>query len=297
MSEPTEFPRQGLDERQLARRRSARAILESILTKAGVELDRFEALHQESEADIQARIEQQMAEADAESAAMRDTVRREVENWRKTVEHLKTLAPTAAPVQRFLLDTASDITATSGLTVDSKQIAPTNNAAKFFFRTNGPGTTETLSFAFLWQNPSDRPAVVNVDGYLVLDGRCRATAFGNTFGGFNVCHMFVDARLDIHELWNQPPTSPIRQSGQDARALQVSANASDFFNDGEVVTRFLFRGFDLQYGQFVVPPHGTARIEVSCVVHCFVSNGQARFIFNNDDGRVLAPGVLIGVLP
>ena len=216
---------------------------------------------------------------------MRDTVRREVENWRKTVEHLKTLAPTAAPVQRFLLDTASDITATSGLTVDSKRIAPTNHAAKFFFVRIGSGTTETLSFAFLWQNPSDRPAVVNVDGYLVLNGRCRATAFGNTFGG---CQCLPHVRR-CQARYPRAVESAADFSNKAERpgcpcAASVTANASDFFNDGEVVTRFLFRGFDLQYGQFVVPPHGTARIEVSCVVHCFVSNGQARFIFNNDDG-------------
>lgn len=296
MSEPTEFQTRGVEAQKLARRRARQALLESMLTKAGVGRE-FEALHRESEVEIQARIAQQMAEADAQSAAMRGIVRSEVENWRYTVGHLKTLVPTATPIQRILLDTASDVTATPGLSLDSTQIAPTNNSAKFFLLSStDPGTTQTVSFGFTWENASDRSAVVNVDGYLVLDGRCQAVAFGGSFGGYRLCHMFVDASLNIQELWNRPPTSPIRQGGQDARALAITANAAGFFDDTEIVTRYLFRGFDLQYQQLVVPPHGTIRIDVSCTLICFHSDGEARFIFHND-GQVLVYGVLIGVLP
>jgi hypothetical protein len=296
MSEPTEFPRPGVDAQELARRRAKQALLESMLANAGIDHEKFDALHQESETAIQARIAQQMAEADAQSAAMRGTVQGDVENWRHTVECLKTLTATAEPIQRFLLDTASDVTATPGLTLDSTVIAPTNNSAKFFLLSTPPGTDEAVSFGFTWENTSDRPAVVNVDGYLVLDGSCQAIAFGGVTEGFRLCHLFVDARLNIQELWNQPPTSPIRQAGQDALALQASAIASGWFDPTKIVTRYLFRGFDLQYRQLVVPPHGTARIEVSCNPHAFCSEGEARFNFHKD-GRVLAPGVLIGVLP
>ena len=66
-------------------------------------------------------------------------------------------------------------------------------------------------------------------------------------------------------------------------------------------TRKLLRGtcFEVSTSsirQLVVPPDGAVRIEVSCTLTCLHSDGQARFIFNND-GQVLAYGVLIGVLP
>jgi hypothetical protein len=224
MSEPTEFQSLGVDEQTLARRRAKQALLESMLANAGIDQEKFDALHQESETAIQARIAQQMAEADAQSAAMRGTVQRDVENWRHTVEYLKTLTATAEPIQRFLLDTASDVTATPGLTLDSTVIAPTNNSAKFFLLSTPPGTDEAVSFGFTWENTSDRSAVVNVDGYLVLDGSCQAIAFGGVTEGFRLCHLFVDAHLNIQELWNQPPTTPIRQAGQDALALQADGS-------------------------------------------------------------------------
>jgi hypothetical protein len=131
--------------------------------------------------------------------------------------------------------------------LDSRQIAPADNSAKFQLRVTEPGTTQSVSFGYIWQNASDRSAVVNVDGYLVLDGRCQAIAFDGFFQGFRLCHLFVNASLDIQELWNQPPTSPIRQGGQDARALRITAIDDGFFEDGESVIRYLFRGFDLQY--------------------------------------------------
>jgi hypothetical protein len=267
-----------------------------MLTKAGIELDKFEALRQESEAEIQAKIAQQIAEANAQSAAMRETVRREVENWRYAVEQLKTLTATAEPIQRILLDTALDVTTTPGttpgLTVDSTQMAPGNNSAKFSLRSRGPDSTETVSFGFIWQNPSDKSAVVNVDGYFVFDGVCEAFSGGGIFN-FSRTAMFVKARLNLQELWNQPPTSPIRQ---DADVLFVFANPSGLFEESDSVIRYLFRGFDLQYRQLVVPPQGHVRIEVSFVFDFNVSNGRVRFIFN-EDGQVLTPGVLIGVLP
>ena len=297
MSEPTEFPGQGaFDEQKLARRRAAHALLESVLMKAGVEPDKFAALRQKSEADIEERSAQHMAEADAQSAAMRATVRRDVENWRSAVEQLRTLAATAEPVQRFLLDTATDVSATPGLTLEATQIAPTKNSAKFLLRVTDPGTTQAVTFGFVWQNTSDRTVVVNVDGYLVLDGRCQAFARGGTLLGFRLCHVLVDVSLNIQEVWNQPPTSPIRQGSQDAHALAITANAGGVFDDDESVVRFLFRGFNLQYRQLVVPPQGHVRIEVACTLICFTSDGVGRFIFNND-GQVLAYGVLIGVLP
>ena len=122
MSEPTEVPTRGVEAQKLARRRARQAILESMLTTAGVERDAFEALHQESEAESEARIAQQMADADAQSAAMRGIVRSEIEHWRYTVEHLTTLAPTAAPIQRVLLDTAADVTATTGLSLIPRRL-------------------------------------------------------------------------------------------------------------------------------------------------------------------------------
>jgi hypothetical protein len=301
MSEPTEFPKQGVDEQKLARQRVAQALFESILTKNGIELDKFAALHQESEAEIQAKIAQQMAEVDAEAAAMRETVRREVENWRYTVEQLKTLTATAEPIQRILLDTAFDVTTTPGttpgLTVDSTQRAPGNNSAKFSLRNNGPGATETVSFGFIWQNTSNRPAVVNVDGYFVFDGKCQALAFGGGIFSFSRTDLFVKARLKLQELWNQPPSSPMGQGGQDADVLFVHADPGTVIFENTVsVIRYLFRGFDLQYRQLRVPPQGQLRIEVSFVFDFSATDGQVVFTFNKD-GQVLTPGVLIGVLP
>jgi len=289
MSEPTES--------KSARRHAAQALLEAMLTNAGIERDQFEAL-QESEAERHARIAQCLAEADAQAAARQGTVRRDVENWRYTVERLNTLASPAAPVQLFLLETAADISATPGLTLDATQIAPLNNSANLFLFSENEGRAEAVSFGFLWQNASDRYAVVHVDGYLVLDGTFQAIAYGGLHLplDYRHCTVVVDASLNIQELWNQPPTSPVRQANQDWRMLTLEADASGWFDDTEMVTQDLYRGVTLQYTQLVLPPQGTARIEVSCVLTSTSREGQGRFIFRDFGRQVLGNGVLIGVL-
>jgi hypothetical protein len=291
MPEHTEF--------KSARRQAAQALLESMLTKAGFERDQFEALHRESEAERHARIAQSLAEADAQSAAMEGTVRRDVENWRYAVEHLKTLAPPAAPVQRILLETAADISATPGLTLDATQVAPLNNTANLFLFSENEARVEAVSFGFIWQNASDKYAVVNVDGYLVLNGNFQAIAYGGAHLplDFRNSRVMVDASLNIQELWNQPPTSPVRQASQDWRVLSIEADASGWFDDTHIVTQSLYRGVVLQYTQLVLPPQGTARIEVSCVLTSISREGQGRFIFRDFGRQVLGYGVLIGVLP
>ena len=116
------------------------------------------------------------------------------------------------------------------ITLDSSHIGPTpeNNWARFFHDvSHGDGFdvgSGVVSFGFLWQNPSDKAVVVNVHGYLVLDGFC--SVFSN--GGFIAlafAELNVDADLVIHELWNDPPTSPVAQSTQSQNALTLSCES------------------------------------------------------------------------
>jgi hypothetical protein len=196
------------------------------------------------------------------------------------------------------LETASDITATPGITLDATQMAPTNNWAQFYWPTfdNG-GYEEAVGFGFLWQNASAQHVVVNVTGFPILIGDLQAIAYGyyNPFE-LSFCNMRVDVRLNIQELWNQPPTSPPLQPGQEWGVVTNRASAG-FFDDPEIVDKRVERGLVLGYDQLVVPPQGTVRIEVSCVMDTAHRNGEARFIFTNFDRQVQAYAVVINVLP
>jgi hypothetical protein len=230
---------------------AAHELLESTLTKTGFDPAKVNVLREQNELEWPKRRAKSDADADQRSSAMLDTVSRGTENWRATVTGFKTLG--TANFQRFLLDTAAEISATSEITVASTQTAATNNTAQFRLDTTQSSGTEEVSFGFFWQNPSDKFAVVNVDGYLVLTAICQAIDHGGILAEDRFSRLAVDANLHISELWNDPPTSPIGQPSQSQRALTVSVENTGWFDDGEIVNQDLFRGYDLQYGQFVMP--------------------------------------------
>jgi hypothetical protein len=226
---------------------------------------------------------------------MLDTVRHGIESWRETVTRSQTLALPNS--QRVLLDTASEISATSEITVASTQTAATNNTAQFRLDTTQSSGTEEVSFGFFWQNPSDKFAVVNVDGYLVLTAVCQAIDHGGILAEDRFSRLSVDANLHISELWNDPPTSPIGQPSQSEHALSVSVENTGWFDDGQIVNQDLFRGYDLEYSQFVMPPNGVAMFEVACTLsYSNSSDGEANFVFLNLGRQALCPAALVTVL-
>ena len=153
------------------------------------------------------------------------------------------------------------------------------------------------SFGFLWQNPSDNYAVVNVDGYIVLNGYLTVLADGGYVVLNDFSQLRVDASLDIHELWNEPFTSPIRQPAQSQSALDLDVSVAGIVAPGGIDGQNLYRGFDLQYSQFVMPPKGLAMFVVSSGIATTIRNGQAYAYFDGPSQQVLSPGVLITVLP
>jgi hypothetical protein len=224
---------------------------------------------------------------------------RTVDDLNNRLARLKGIDSSDAPAEFFLLDTASEISSVE-ITLDSTHIGPTpeNNWARFFHDASAGGGASgqgVVSFGFLWQNPSDKSAVVNVHGYLVLNGFCSVFSDSGFFSE-GVAFLTVFADLAIHELWNDPPTSPAPQSGQSQVALQLGCDSTGFFEPGCANGRSLAAGFDLEFDQFMLPPKGTAMFEVSCILDWSLTDGETQSDFSVGDRRVLSPGVLIAVL-
>jgi len=117
--------------------------------------------------------------------------------------------------------------------------------------------------------------LINIDGYLVLTALCRATSEGGTFAGDRHCHLHVEANLHISALWTQPPSSPFPQPDQRQNALSLGVESGGIFDHEKAVEQNLFRGFDLRYTFFLMPPNGAALFEVACSLWCDISDGKA----------------------
>jgi hypothetical protein len=154
-------------------------------------------------------------------------------------------------------------------------------------------------FRFLWKNQTDAPALINVDGYLTLDGVCSAITKGGWFV-FGNTQLSVFGSLQIQELWNNPPTWPIEQPSQTQYALDLRCDTFGIAEPANVVGGPLFRSFDLQYSNFAMPPGGTAMFEVACVFNWSFSGnieGEIQAVFQEPHHQVMCPGVLLTILP
>jgi hypothetical protein len=121
-------------------------------------------------------------------------------------------------------------------------------------------------------------------------------AFGRR--NYRYSYLDIDTGLAIHELWNDPPTSPIYQLGQSVTALPTLAcDSGGAFSIGDINGADLNRGFAFTYEQLVIPPKGRVMFEVYCDTGYQIFDGEAQADFRENGRQVLCPGVWIAVLP
>ena len=263
-------------------RQAASKLLESALAKAGIDLEPLKALQSQREAAAREQIARIKAEADEQSSAALSTVEYTIQAWRNDIGNLSTLQ-LPPNIQRFLLDTASEIATTPGLAPVAKHIGPQNNSAQFHLESTGSGF-EQVDFGFLWKNPSDQSALVNVDGYLILNGICQILVSGDFFGILS--DVQIDAFLRIHQLWNSPPTSPAPQPSQYQLALEMVLDNPGPFSGGDISSENLL----------VVPPLASAGFEIICEIRYANDDGEVTLFFSDQGRQVLCPGVLLTVM-
>jgi hypothetical protein len=280
-----------------ASREAIAELLTSTLISAGLDARELESLRAEGQTQLREWAEKRKAETDAQTKELRHTIARTVESWRIKVQELQNFVPPpASPFSYYLLDTASQISSTSGVNLTATNIAPTNNWAEFQLFTSDSGNQD-VTFTFSWQNTGEKSVVINVDGYLLLNGVVQASAdpgFAGFFPGGS-SQVGVTPFLYVSGLPWEPPNTPPLVVATGSPALSLSASAG--WNDpGEILSQTLFRGYDVQYQTQILPPGGTVTVGVACHLSYINSDGSANFIFATMDRQVLCPGVLITVV-
>lgn len=205
-------------------RQAIAELLKSNLTKIGFEFAAFNPLLQQSETEVRQRAAHLTAEAEKSFPTVQQDLHRTLVNLVGRVNNLKALA--FPSTEYFWLDTGTEIS-TSGIAPPIHERSGPGPTAKFNFNASGGdegfGFADggQVSFGFLWQNLSEKSAVVDVHGYIVIDGGFDVTTDGGYVVAGNFSHLWVDVDLFLHELWNQPPTSPVAQPTQSQNALVV----------------------------------------------------------------------------
>jgi hypothetical protein len=274
-----------------ANQRALENLITSHFAKTGLEADKFEQIREQHQAELERIVAARKAEAVKHSAFATETFLDGMASRNQIAEEL------SQSTNFEILSTPFLIWPTTGLEFPELHYERGNSWSKFSFESYKALGSENVSFYFLWNNPSDRYAVINVDGYLVVNGFCRAGSSGGFWQGDRWSNLDLQANLVPLEWWKQPPTQPLWQANQHRAVLSLSTRTGGFFDVGAVeVAPIMFQSFDLRYQLFLVPPNETAVLVVCLSIHYFNSEGYVAVDFTTGDFRVICSSLIVQTL-
>jgi hypothetical protein len=277
-----------------ANQRALGSLVASYLTKTGFEVDKFEAISQQHQAELRLFLEEQQAEAVKNSAQVTATLRRSVDGLFEAFHQL-------AERPREIVDRPVLIWWTDGITAES-QVEPGHSLAKFAFEvTDVDNRNEELSFCFyfVWQNPSDQFAVINVDSALVLNGVLHAFSNGDSIFSpqYSVSYLELSANLYLYELpisFSDPPEPKAADKKQ--VVYLFSHPEGIIIGIGGIDSKHVREIPQVHVGPFLVAPHVTMMFEVTVSMEFAAFNGRVSVDFEKGDFQVMCPGVAITIL-
>jgi hypothetical protein len=283
-------------------------LLEANFRNAGFDLDRIDALVRQNNIEAQQAMASLLAEAinqhpttyGASPTVSRNLLRDHVDRVKNNL-----VPEDASP----LLDTANDIVIDPAefFTDISTHKEAENNRIGFTFDAHigdeveifGSVRNGTASFRFFWQNPMGKEVTINLLGVIGLHGWGVVQSdggflFGNRFG-----HLFVNARLDIRELWKDPPTAAPEQQNQSLEILHLFCDSSGPFNFPDAKDATISGGFPLTYTGLTVPPKAQAIFDITCQIQLLGNQCEGLWDFTGISGsqpqQIECPGVLVTI--
>ena len=278
-----------------AGRRQGEKALTAHLKKTGFDFEAYNRIRAQQQAEMQRLLTHSDAAAIRLSRSRAKALASGIANWRKRIEGFRDATRVSPFVPVFeVVETPFLIWPTNQLELVDSHIQPWNNRAKVHGLWRGKGN-ENLRFIFVWQNPNDRFALVNVESYLAVNGACDAFAEGGIFMG-SINSVWVQATLNVWEWWNESPTLLPPQATQTQHVLTIVTSGGSL-GVGSVESKSANRLLDLRRTMFSLPPGGVAVFEVA--LEFFYDNtdgGMIQARFAHGDSGLMCPAMVIAIL-
>jgi hypothetical protein len=274
--------------------RACRHALLGILDAPESTIARFERSRAEYEARLLAAAERARLAALGRSQADLDRVLVQLASRRQAFDNLSVVDDAGPP--RVFLDAPFSIWPTINVLDDTSHIEPARSWAKFRVESSASAAYDDMVFYFLWKNPSSGVAVINVNGYIVLNGYCEVKSSGGFFPDDRWSRVIVSAGLNLRVLGDDPNAAPGAESMPSQQALDLSCDSGGMFSDGSHAAAGVYRGFDLSETMMLVPAEGNVLIEVSAGTFCRSHHGKVTCDFASGGYEVICPGVMITTL-
>jgi hypothetical protein len=274
-------------------------VLGPALTKAGFDIAAFDKARLEHTEQIRRAVQEQRIALSRQHAEESHRFARLARQRADDLANVRAnIGPADTPSPYYVwLPTPNATSATSNITVHSENIVAYNSTAKIELYSGAAAGYDEFTFQYIWENPSDRYAVINADGFMAFDGFGNAFANGGFFPGDRQSSITVTASLNISELWTTPPTNLYPTYGtSEETVLSVSASAGGFLSTADSETQTAYRGYDLGYQIIPIPPNGALSFDLTLGVQYGSSDGDAFLDAYTGSYEVSGFGILVAIL-
>jgi hypothetical protein len=290
-----------------AKRRTAANMVESVLTKAGLDTSKVSKLLAEDQKALRTAFDKDGAATarrnHATSAAFRS-------GMAARFEALKLLR--APFVSSFLtLDKPFLIWQLPHPQLDiftDSRIESNNSSVRVLVSKNDGSNSTRFVFFFLWRNESDFFAVANVGSSLVINGRCLIfandgivfpdTATLNIAASLSLVRWFGWGTDPVTGQSNDQTLHPNFQSTQRQQVVFFSVEGGNILSLGDFEGRsFSFEAFPLSHSLFVIPGGASVIFQVALELSYDFDGGGNIFVdFSEDGNAVFCPNVELEIL-
>jgi hypothetical protein len=269
-----------------------------LMEKAGVDVDKINETLKRKQQE-QPRPAQPPSRIDKKAlAAAKRAFRHGIEERRRSAKRLAALD--AQPASIFL-DAPIFID-----DVFESNIEPWNSTINFPLFLNQDNNADTpINFHFVWRNDSPHDVLVSAASLLIAKGFADCVAFANF--GLADANLTCWVNMNIFELWNDPPTSPLVENTQSVGLVGVYASARSFFIEGadleEIPPVEFFQHIYLLHNNFFTVPAFQAvefqvGVDIFTDVYTFLdASASVGFYVISNGGFLMCPYVELQVLP
>jgi hypothetical protein len=290
-----------------AKRRTAANMVESVLTKAGLDTSKVSKLLAEDQKALRTAFDKDSAAAAKRSRATSAAFH---SGMAARLEALKVLR--APFISSFLtLDRPFLIWQLPHPQLDiftDSRIESNSSSVRVLVNKNDGSNSTRFVFFFLWRNESDAVAVANVGSSLVLNGRCLVfandgiifpdTATLNIAASLSLVRWFGWGTDPVTGQSNDQTLHPNFQSTQRQQVVSFSVEGGNILGLGEFEGRsFSVEAFPLSHSLFVIPGGASVIFQVALELSYGFDGGGNVFVdFSEGSHAVLCPNVELEIL-
>jgi hypothetical protein len=274
---------------QKSRRESVKAA-SALLSKAGLDLKKFQALQGKRSADLERMVAKHKADAIKLASKRKDTLYSSIAA--QSVALSKVAAKTGFfPYPTFTLDTPFLIWSIPLTDISDSAAVPFGSFAKFKFKTSQT-ITQKVGFYFYWPNPYQDYAVINAATFMSATGHLTAHAPWTFWSNSSEVYAWADLNL-----WFGWPTA-VTSSNHDTVFLGSTGALGGGVIGGDTEGTSVSSGVSLNTTMFAVPPNTVVVFEVAIELDCSVddSDGYIEADFETGDFRIACPVVVFSLL-